>query len=191
LPALGTHTVETVQEAMKIARKSGLTISFDPNLRRKLWSEKRAREVLLSMIPLCDYFLPSLEEAEFLVGEHAELEYAKIFLELGVKVVALKLGERGSLGFLNQICIKADPYNVSTFVDTVGAGDAFAAGFLSVMLDPSLSNESSAFEEKLYSALQRANLLGALATQYKGDWEGLPTLAEVQRILAGKKEITR
>jgi 2-dehydro-3-deoxygluconokinase len=192
LPALGPNTVETVQEAMKIARKQGMTISFDPNLRRKLWSEDRARKVLLSMIPLCDYFLPGLEEAEFLVGEHTESEYAKIFLDQGVKVVALKLGERGSLGFYDSACIKADPYKVTTIVDTVGAGDAFAAGFLSVMLDSTLSDvDSTSFGVKLQMALQRANLLGALATQYKGDWEGLLTLAEVQRILSGEKDITR
>jgi 2-dehydro-3-deoxygluconokinase len=191
LPALGAHTTETALEAMKIARKQGMTISFDPNLRRKLWSEQRAREVLLSMIPLCDYFLPGLEEAEFLVGEHAELDYAKIFLDQGVKVVAMKLGERGSMGFYDQAYIKADPYRVSTLVDTVGAGDAFAAGFLSVMLDQSLSDKSTAMDVKLQLALQRANLLGALATQFKGDWEGLPTLAEVQRILSGTKDITR
>ncbi|MEX2460573.1 MAG: sugar kinase [Paenibacillaceae bacterium] len=191
LPALGAHTTETALEAMRIARKQGMTISFDPNLRRKLWNEKRAREVLLSMIPLCDYFLPGLEEAEFLVGEHAEMDYAKIFLDQGVKVVAMKLGERGSMGFFDQTCIKAEPHRVSTLVDTVGAGDAFAAGFLSIMVGQSLSTESHAMGERLKQALQRANLLGALATQFKGDWEGLPTLAEVQRILSGTKDITR
>jgi 2-dehydro-3-deoxygluconokinase len=191
LPALGAHTAETALEAMKIARNQGMTISFDPNLRRKLWSEERARKVLLSMIPLCDYFLPGLEEAEFLVGQHAELDYAKIFLDQGVTVVAMKLGERGSVGFFDQVCIKADPYRVSTLVDTVGAGDAFAAGFLSIMLDQSLTDKSTAMDVKLKLALQRANLLGALATQFKGDWEGLPTLVEVQRILSGTKDITR
>lgn len=191
LPALGEHTAETAKEAMKLARKQGMTISFDPNLRRKLWSEKRAREVLLSMIPLCDYFLPGLDEAEFLVGEHAEMDYAPIFLNQGVKVVAMKLGERGSMGFFDQTCIQAEPHRVSTLVDTIGAGDAFAAGFLSVMVGQSLSAESSAIGAKLELALQRANLLGALATQFKGDWEGLPTLAEVQRILDGTKNITR
>lgn len=191
LPALGEHTAETAKEAMILARKQGMTISFDPNLRRKLWSEERAREVLLAMIPLCDYFLPGLDEAEFLVGEHAELDYAKIFLDQGAKVVAIKLGERGSMGFFDQTCIQAEPHQVTTLVDTIGAGDAFAAGFLSVMVGQSLSAESTDVGAKLELALQRANLLGALATQFKGDWEGLPTLTEVQRILAGTKDITR
>jgi 2-dehydro-3-deoxygluconokinase len=188
LPALGEHTAETAKAAMILARKKGMTISFDPNLRRKLWNEERAREVLLSMIPLCDYFLPGLDEAEFLVGEHAEMDYAKIFLDQGVKVVALKLGERGSKGFFDQTCIEAAPHKVTTLVDTIGAGDAFAAGFLSVMVGQSLSKDIGV---KLELALQRANLLGALATQFKGDWEGLPTLTEVNRILAGTKYITR
>jgi 2-dehydro-3-deoxygluconokinase len=191
LPALGAQTAETAKEAMRIARKLGMTISFDPNLRRKLWSEEKAREVLLAMIPLCDYFLPGLDEAEFLVGKHAESDYAKIFLDMGVKVVAIKLGERGSIGFYDKGYIKAEPYPISTIVDTVGAGDAYAAGFLSVMLDQSLSDQSATMDIRLGLALQRANILGALATQFKGDWEGLPTLVEVQRILAGTKNITR
>ncbi|MDB5054077.1 MAG: phosphomethylpyrimidine kinase family protein [Bacilli bacterium] len=191
MPALGAQTTETVKEAMKLARKQGMTISFDPNLRRKLWSEEQAREVLLSMVPLCDYFLPGIEEAEFLVGDRNELEYGKIFLDQGVKVVAMKLGERGSLGFYGNESIKAEPVVVSTVVDTVGAGDAFAAGFLSVMLAESSWHGPTITSDILKDALQRANLLGAIATQFKGDWEGLPTLAEVQNILNGKKTITR
>jgi 2-dehydro-3-deoxygluconokinase len=191
LPALGPFTADTAREAMKIARKMGMTISFDPNLRRKLWSEERAREVLLSMIPLCDYFLPGLDEAEFLLGARSETEYARIFLDQGAKVVALKLGELGSLGFYANEVVKAAPHVVSTLVDTVGAGDAFAAGFLSVMLDHNGGSSSDINREKLEAALLRANLLGALATQYKGDWEGLPTLAEVERLKSGIKNITR
>src|SRR5207244_3841164 len=68
-PALGPDTAEAVRVAMQMARERGLLVSFDPNLRRKLWSEAEARETLLSMIPLCDLFLPGLDEAEFLVGE--------------------------------------------------------------------------------------------------------------------------
>jgi 2-dehydro-3-deoxygluconokinase len=191
LPALGPDTADTALEAMKIARKLGMTISFDPNLRRKLWSEERAREVLLSMIPLCDYFLPGLDEAEFLVGAHSEAEYARIFLDMGAEVIALKLGEQGSLGFYANEVVRAAPHNVSAVVDTVGAGDAFASGFLSVMLTKDGGYGTELSRAKLEAALLRANLLGALAIQFKGDWEGLPTLAEVERLKSGKKDITR
>ena len=186
-PALGPETADAVRTAMTEARKQGLTVSFDPNLRRKLWSEEEARRTLLSLVPLCDIFLPGLEEAEFLAGEMTEEQYGAHFLGLGAKAVVLKLGEQGSVGFTPLAAVRAQPHKVSRVVDTVGAGDAFAAGFLSSWLN----NESDDDERNLLAALERAKLLGALATQYRGDWEGLPKLAEVQRLQSGGRETTR
>ncbi|THF75110.1 sugar kinase [Cohnella fermenti] len=187
-PALGEGTADAVRAAMTEARRQGLTVSFDPNLRRKLWSEEKARETLLSLIPLCDIFMPGLEEAEFLVGEMTEEGYGAHFLSLGAKAVVLKLGEAGSIGFTPRAAYRAKPNPVKHVVDTVGAGDAFAAGFLSSWLKHDPKGEDG---ERLQHALGRANLMGALATQYKGDWEGLPKLAEVDRLLSGGKETTR
>jgi len=187
-PALGDGTADAVRAAMKEARRQGLTVSFDPNLRRKLWSEELARETLLSLIPLCDVFMPGLEEAEFLVGEMTEEGYGAHFLALGAKAVVLKLGEEGSIGFTPMAACRANPHKVKHVVDTVGAGDAFAAGFLSSWLTHDPDGEDT---ERLQHALNRANLMGALATQYKGDWEGLPKLAEVERLLSGGRETTR
>ncbi|WP_256757049.1 sugar kinase [Cohnella sp. WQ 127256] len=187
-PALGPETGDAVKELMKQARQHGMTISFDPNLRRKLWGEEEARATLLSLIPLCDIFLPGIEEAEFLVGEKAETEYGPHFLKLGAKVVVLKLGERGSMGFIGDHSVTAAPFPVTRIVDTVGAGDAFAAGFLSGFLDNGGDLEH---DDHLLKALERANFMGSLATQYKGDWEGLPKRDELDRLLSGGKEITR
>lgn len=186
-PALGPATADTVRKAMICAREMGLTVSFDPNLRRKLWSEEKARETLLSLVPLCDIFMPGLEEAEFLVGSKTEEAYGAHFLTMGASAVVLKLGEEGSIGFTSMAAVRANPHTVKRVVDTVGAGDAFAAGFLSAWL----STGGEADEPRLRFALERANLMGALATQYRGDWEGLPKLAEVERLLAGSRETTR
>ncbi|WP_373232278.1 sugar kinase [Cohnella sp.] len=186
-PALGPETADTIRELMVQARKNGMTISFDPNLRRKLWSEEEARETLLSLIPLCDIFLPGIEEAEFLVGERTEDQYGAHFLELGAKAVILKLGEHGSIGYAGNRAVKARPYPVTRIIDTVGAGDAFAAGFLSGFLE----NGDLEQGDNLLRALTRANFMGSLATQYKGDWEGLPKRDELLRLLSGGKEVTR
>ncbi|WP_239613649.1 sugar kinase [Cohnella mopanensis] len=186
-PALGPETGDAVKQLMKQARQQGMTISFDPNLRRKLWGEEEARSMLLSLIPLCDIFLPGIEEAEFLVGELPEQQYGARFLEMGARAVVLKLGERGSMGFVGDRTVIAKPFPVSRVVDTVGAGDAFAAGFLSRFLE----NGDMEQEENLLKALERANFMGSLATQYKGDWEGLPKREELHRLLSGGKEITR
>jgi 2-dehydro-3-deoxygluconokinase len=82
---------------------------------------------------------------------------------------------------------------VSRVIDPIGAGDAFDAGFLSVLLDepsPVILAPDRA-ESVLKAALDRANLMGALATQFKGDWEGLPTLEELRRIESSAETVTR
>jgi 2-dehydro-3-deoxygluconokinase len=71
----------------------------------------------------------------------------------------------------------------------VGAGDAFAAGVLSVLLDEERASDITL--PALQRALQRGNIMGALATQFRGDWEALPKLAELERIEAGHKQIAR
>jgi 2-dehydro-3-deoxygluconokinase len=192
-PALGPHTCEAVKTAMLLARERGLTISFDPNLRRKLWTENKARKTLLSLVPLCDVFLPGSEEAEFLLGKQPMDDHGRAFLDLGAKVVALKIGQQGALGFLEGYCVREPAYPISRIVDPIGAGDAFAAGFLSVLLDEDVlqSNQRAASQAALRRALERANTLGALATQYRGDWEGLPALAELEQIQSGQGRISR
>jgi 2-dehydro-3-deoxygluconokinase len=184
--ALGEQTAEAVTKAMKTARSLGLTVSFDPNLRRKLWPEANARRTLLSLIPLCDLFLPGLEEAEFLLGDKSEEQYGQLFLSMGPSAVALKLGERGAFGFERGRTLRIPPYPISHVVDTVGAGDAFAAGLLSVYLG--LEEPS---DDRFVRALQSACAMGAIATQFRGDWEGLPKRAELDRLLAGGRDVTR
>jgi 2-dehydro-3-deoxygluconokinase len=186
-PALSDNAAATVRKTMELAKEMGLTVSFDPNLRRKLWSEEEAKRVLLSLIPLCDVFLPGVEEAEFLLGDQSIEDYGKMFLEMGPKVVVIKLGEEGSIGFIEGNTVKAAPHVVKTVIDTVGAGDAFAAGFLSVFLDKQAAMSPSSLKE----SLTRANTLGALATQFRGDWEGIPKLEELNALVSGKAEVKR
>jgi 2-dehydro-3-deoxygluconokinase len=188
-PALGPDTRETVASAMRLARELGLTVSFDPNLRRKLWDESTARETLLSLVPLCDVFLPGIEEAEFLAGARAPEELGAFFRDMGPAVVALKLGAEGSLGFVRDGSVHAPPHVVHRVLDSVGAGDAFAAGFLSVLLDS--NTLLSLAPETLQRALQHANIMGAMATQFRGDWEALPTWAQLENIISGQSEVTR
>lgn len=190
-PALGAGTTQFVVAAMQRAKAANLTISFDPNLRRKLWPEELARSTLLSLVPLADVFLPGIEEAEFLLGPMSVDEYAKAFLDMGPRVVCIKLGAEGSVAYTRSGRFEGKPYAVDRIVDTVGAGDAFAAGFLSALLTVEGTWSDDTLLEVLPKALSRANLLGALATQWKGDWEGSPRLDEVNRLLAGQSGVTR
>jgi 2-dehydro-3-deoxygluconokinase len=193
-PALGPATADAVRCAMELARKQGLTISFDPNLRRKLWDEAVARKTLLSLVPLCDLFMPGMEEAEFLLGTSDPDEAGRSFLEMGANVVALKRGPAGSVGYVAGARVEADAVAAARVADTVGAGDAFAAGMLSVLAGhPLLSGKLSAQEAVpvLTQALRRGNRMGSIAVQFRGDWEGLPSLAELERDEAGQSPVTR
>jgi 2-dehydro-3-deoxygluconokinase len=190
-PALGPSTLDAITTAMRLAREKGLSVSFDPNLRRKPWDEDSARQALLSLVPWCDVFLPGIEEAAFLIGAHPVEEYGPAFLGMGPRVVALKMGAQGSIGFVEGHALPVAPHPVARVVDPIGAGDAFAAGFLSVALHDLASGEHTLSPTTLRIALERANVLGALATQFRGDWEGLPSLAELERIQAGQNPITR
>lgn len=180
-PALGEHSFAFTKECMKRARAKGMTVSFDPNIRFKLWEEKKARSALLELIPLCDYFLPGQEEAEFLFGEGEAKYLAERAIQLGVEATVIKMGEKGSFGMLkNGQYVYANPVQTEKIVDTVGAGDAFAAGFLSYAIEGLTAS-------RLKYAMERGNLLGSLIVQSKGDWEALPVIERIEN----KKVIVR
>lgn len=188
-PALGDGPAEAVVSSMKMARDMGLMVSFDPNLRRKLWDDATARRTLLALVPLCDIFLPGLAEAEFLLGSRPIEEMGEAFLSMGARVVAIKLGHRGAVAVTRRGMVSVSPRKVDQVVDTIGAGDAFAAGFLSVCLDHDRTRLES--PDVVQEALERGNLLGSLAVQYRGDWEGLPTWQEYVRLADGQGVVAR
>lgn len=192
-PALGEHTAEFMKEVMNLAKEKGLTVSYDPNLRRKLWDAETARSVLTSLIPLCDIFLPGIDEAEFLLRNKDYVSCSKQFLDMGPKLVVVKLGAKGSVAFFGKQKVEAPPLQVEKVVDTVGAGDAFAAGLLSVLLNETDPLAETSLKNNIEGALTCANLLGALATQCKGDWENAPYEEEIDLLLngEGQKEYSR
>ncbi|WP_406582355.1 sugar kinase [Bacillus salipaludis] len=172
-PALGEATLEFTMECMKMAKLMGLTVSFDPNIRFKLWDEQYAKQALLSLIPHCDIFLPGIKEAQFLFGEKSHEELAKEILELGPHTVAIKLGSDGAYGVRkNEEPVMVPGFKVEKVLDSVGAGDAFASGFLAIASD-------DIHHFSLEKAMEMGNKMGSIVIQGKGDWEVLPYLEEV------------
>ena len=115
--------------------------------------------------------LPGLSEARRITGLSDEKVVGRFYLDHGVMPVAVMLG--GSDGV--YVCTAEEEhyvpsYHVDHIVDTVGAGDGFAAGFTSGLLD-GLS---------LYDAARRGAAIGALQIQVAGDNEGLPTRSQLQ-----------
>lgn len=178
--ALGESCRQTVMEAVRIARENGVKVSFDPNLRLKLWSPEEAKQAILPLAEQADYFLPGLEELEVLLGTD-DREQILAYLD-GLKAVTVLKGVGGQNWLLEGGDVTKVPFvKVEKVVDTVGAGDAFCAGFLSGVL----SGESHA------DAVRLGNLLGALVVQAEGDWEGLPTREEVEEALGRRQHVER
>jgi 2-dehydro-3-deoxygluconokinase len=106
-----------------------------------------------------------------LVAEGAEAEAVERLLEAGVVIVAVKRGPAGASLWTADGRIDQPAFPV-TSVDTIGAGDAFCAGFLSGWLD-GLDGAK---------CLERGALLGAWAVSTRGDWEGLPRRSELETL---------
>ncbi|RYD04770.1 hypothetical protein N752_12660 [Desulforamulus aquiferis] len=135
----------------------------------------------MGLIPEVDIVLPGLEEGRLLVGANEPEEIAASLLKAGAKIVAVKCGAKGAYYAAGDSAEFIPGYPVARVVDPVGAGDGFAAGFISGLLKGWSYSES----------VKLANAVGARATQVIGDVEGLPTFEEVEVFLGQRKEIER
>lgn len=170
-PALSTNTLAATREAMRIMRAAGRTISFDPNLRPSLWSSPETmRDTLNALAFDCDWILPGIEEARLLTGRKTPEDMAAFYLDHGVRVVVIKLGPQGAYYRTPEAEGHAPAFAVERVVDTVGAGDGFAVGVVSALLEG----------RPLSAAVRRGAWIGARAIQVLGDSEGLPTAAQLQ-----------
>ena len=82
---------------MDTVHAAGGKVSYDPNLRLKLWSLDKARSVIHQAMSCCDIALPGLDDARLLTGLHEAGDIADFYLQLGAEIVALTLGVAGTL----------------------------------------------------------------------------------------------
>jgi len=167
--AISNSACDAAFYGMEVARKAGALVSYDPNLRLRLWSLDRARAIVTESIRRADLVFPSLEDARLLTGKDDPDRIAAMLLDLGPQVVALKLGEEGALLATAAGLERIDPYRLEA-VDTTGAGDTFVGGFLSGLLRGKSYEESARF----------ANAAAALATRGWGAVNPIPTRVEVE-----------
>lgn len=170
-PALSSTARELVFYLARQARAAGASISFDPNLRPRLWPSPQAMaECINALAALSDTVLPGLAEGRQLTGRHTAQDIAAFYLEQGARQVAVKLGPEGAYfarrGGVSGI---APGLRVERVVDTVGAGDGFAVGVVSGLLEGLT----------LAQAAARGNAIGARVVQFPGDADGLPRRHEL------------
>jgi 2-dehydro-3-deoxygluconokinase len=171
--AVNETTRATVYRAVELAREAGLTVGMDPNIRLKLWDAATARRVLLDLASRADCFFPGVEEGQILFGTDDPDTIAREAFGLGVQTVVVKLGAEGAIGYTAAGERVHVPGFAIRVVDTVGAGDGWAAGFTVGTLRGL----------GLAEAIRLGNAVGALVCSVSGDVEGLPAWDEVQAFL--------
>lgn len=170
-PALSDGAARVTLLAAEGARERGITVSFDVNYRAKLWDRTSAADVLKVLAGLSDILIASEDEIGLVAGFAGEPPESELVGELhgrGVGEVVIKRGGSGATVYTAAATHHHAALEVPV-VDTVGAGDAFTAGYLSALLDG----------EPIDQRLLRGVTLGAFAVAATGDWENLPDRSEL------------
>lgn len=171
--AISPPARQTCEAAIDAARRAGVRVSYDTNLRLRLWELDEARRTIDATAARCDILLPSLDDSRQLTGLEQPNAIVDRYLDLGPSLVALKMGSDGALIATRDRRVTIAPYRVEA-VDATGAGDAFDGAFLARLLagdDP-------------FSAGRYANVAAALSTRGYGAVAPIPRAAEILAELA-------
>ena len=171
--AISSSAADGVFAAIDIAREAKRLVSYDPNLRLKLWPLRRARAIIHEAMRSCDIALPGLDDAEALTGLRDPDSIASFYLELGASVVVVKMGRGGALAATANRRERIYPHPIKA-VDATGAGDCFDGAFLAEYArlgDP-------------FAAARFANVAAALSTLGYGAVAPLPRRADIEAAIA-------
>lgn len=171
--AISASAADAVFRAIEIASGAGLKVSYDTNLRLKLWPLTRARAVIHAAVAASDIALPGLDDARQLTGLGDPDAIADFYLGLGVAIVALTLGADGTLVATPKERRRV-PAKQVTPVDATAAGDTFDGAFLAELVagrDP-------------FAAARYANAAAALSTLGYGAVAPMPRREAVEAFLA-------
>jgi 2-dehydro-3-deoxygluconokinase len=169
--AIGDGPREAGLAAMAHARASGVRVSFDTNLRLRLWPLETARPVLLEALALADICLPSRDDVTAILDLQDRDAIVDRLLGLGAKIVALKLGAEGCYLAAGDALRALVPPHPVTPVDATGAGDCFGGAFVARLV---------AGETPL-AAARYASVAAALSTQDYGAVASIPRREDVVR----------
>lgn len=170
--AISVSACDTAFAAIEMARAAGVAVSYDANLRLKLWPLKRAQAIIRATIGWSDFFLPSLDDAEALTGMNDPEAVLDWCFDAGAKTVLLKLGAQGVIVADGSQRTRIEGIKVAA-VDTTGAGDCFAGAFIARM----------AAGDDALTAARYANAAAALATTGYGAVAPIPYAEQVYALL--------
>jgi 2-dehydro-3-deoxygluconokinase len=181
-PALGPDPAAAVHEAMRRAREAGVPVSVDLNFRSRLWDAGTAAPVFRELAAGADILFAGDDEARIALECDAAIRpeaLAEALSGLGPSEVVVKLGRRGATARIDGELIEVPAVPVHA-VDTVGAGDAFVAGYLASRL----------LGRSVRERLSTAAVTGAFAVTVPGDWEAFPRQDELT-LLTAEEDVHR
>jgi len=175
--AISATACDAVLAAIEAAESAGALVSYDPNLRPKLWPLARARAIIMATIAQCDWFLPSFDEAKTLSGYDDANGIIDWCHALGAPVVALKCGPDGVVVSDGHRSERIAGHRVNC-VDATGAGDCFDGAFAVRAL----------LGDTPFDAARYANAAASLATTGFGAVAPLPRDADVRALLLSRSQ---
>lgn len=177
--------------AVKHARKKGLTISYDPNLRPALWeSLALAKEMIIQGLEYADILKISEEELLFITSMD-DLEEGSKYLsdKYDICLIMVTLGAKGCFYRFGCNTGILPTYDVKT-IDTTGAGDAFLGGILYKILDSAKGLKDLSVSE-IEHCIDFANAVGSLATTQKGAIPAMPALEDVEACMCNVNKLVK
>jgi 2-dehydro-3-deoxygluconokinase len=175
--AVCEHNIEVALKLIALAQAKNIPISFDPNLRLKLWTIEDARAVYEKVYPSINLLLTGQDEFELLFEGRTVKDVQESYK---IDEIIVKKGEQGATVYTATEQYDREAFSVRA-IDTVGAGDAFDAAYVYSYLNG----------DDIVERLRLANGAGALVATIKGDNEGLPSLQELRQFIGDEKLIER
>ncbi len=164
--AISDSARAAVHHAVDLATEAGVPVSFTVNHRSRLWSAETAAPHYRALAARATIVVASDEEAPLLLEEPVPLsaiECARAIGGLGAAEVIITRGAEGCVAVIDDVTLTVPAVRVQV-VDSVGAGDAFVAGYLSERM------RGASVADRLATAVRA----GAAACLGPGDWESLP-----------------
>ena len=159
---------------LEAAIAAGISVSFDPNLRLNLWPDPdEMRAVINTVAGRATVVMPGAGEGRLLTGQDDPEGIGRAYLDGGAHEVVIKLGAEGAWAWTADGQTARSRRFAVTPIDTVGAGDGFAAGYLAAFL------AGASLQERV----DQGSAVGALATTRRGDLAAMPQCQEVKALL--------
>ena len=169
--------------ALEYAKKHGVTVTFDPNLRPPLWdSLEDAKEQIWFGLSKCSAVKMSEEELEFITGEKdLDKGVAAVRARCDIPLICITMGKGGSRAYYGELAVSCPGFIQKNTIETTGAGDTFCAGMLNFILEHSFADFT---EENLKEMLTFANAAASIVTTRKGALRVMPEREEVEALIA-------